>query len=314
MGGPGMSLGRWVLACSALVLACFPAAQAQAAQPVCKLALHATVDLSIDASGAVLVPVKLEGHDVWMYLALAHGMPMIFSNVADELGLAGSASPQARLGVGGQVDWMLKLPHMKVGGADFTGWEFRVFPVEGEGYGTYAGLPVAGTITSQFLREVDVELNLAERRMNIFTPTTCKGGALYWGGGYTALPMLDDDSGLIAFATELDGQRIETSLDTSSPHSRISSAASAQFFGFDTGDRAMKLAAKGLVVSNANVEADLAPSACELTPQAQRSDAIGYASCTNATPFSIGTNVLKHFRVYIAPKEEAIYISRVSAP
>lgn len=69
------------LAMLAFVLAPDPARAA------CKLELISSVDVQLGGAGAVLLPVKINGHDTWMVLQMSSGISLVNRKVAEQLGM-----------------------------------------------------------------------------------------------------------------------------------------------------------------------------------------------------------------------------------
>ena len=317
----------------------------QAAAPDCDMKIISSIDVEIDPGGGVLIPLQVNGQEAWMVLRMGSGLPTIFPPSVAYLGLKPTGVHDMKFMVDDvRVDKKVKVGHIVIGKVDFTDWDMYVLPERG-GAGArlqmYHGKPVLGNLTSRFMQVVDVELNLAEKKMNFFTLTRCQGRAVYWGGEFTAVPIYSDRSGLMAFPMELDGKAVETSFATGSRFSMLDAAVTRKFYGFDETSegitreilqggrevsfRAMALSAKGLAVNNARVQlfsgkgkqCGLGNSRQQATGshvQAQReSGAIGYTDCINITPFAIGTDLLRKLRIYIAPKEHTIYFTRADS-
>jgi hypothetical protein len=277
----------------------------------------------------VLVPVQIDGHDVWMALSMATGLPSMSTPAVNLLGLKTSHFNSADLDLsvnGTPIKEKVTPDHLIIGLADFTGWTIYVTPDSGRGVNQFHGKPVVGTLTSRFMQVVDVELNLGKNKMNLFTQTSCKTEPVYWDAEFTTVRLFRDGTGLMVFPMELDGKLIETSLNTGSRYSRINSAVTNNYFGFNeksegiereiTTDgrevlsyRAMGLSAKGLEVNHAKVQLLKGTRNCNPTTH-RETQAIAYGTCMNATPFSIGTDLLRELRIYIASKQEKIYFTR----
>lgn len=301
---------------------------AHAAANPCDMKLLALMDVEIDDWGTVLVPVRIEGHDAWMILDIASDLPWVFRSSVDLLGLMLKPIKGVKMRVGAQpVVNQVKVGHLILGKADFAGWDMYVVPDSGPAPLSYRGRPLIGVLTSGLMQAVDVELNLGAKKINLFSHTSCRGQSVYWGGGYTVVDLITDWTGLMIFPMELEGQRIATSFNTGSRYSRIHSEVAKKFFGFDeksdhieketldnggeiSSYRAMGLTAKGLSVNNAKIQIVKRLNACKASVSGRASRAIGYTNCMKPTPFSIGTDLLKKLRVYIASREKKIYITR----
>lgn len=297
-----------------------------AAEAPCEMRAVATLDVELDGDGTVLVPATANGREVWMILALNHGLPLLFSAAVEELKLQTRRTATPATVQGKPVKTVATVKPLQVGQVKYEGVEMLVLPGDGAPMKMHRGKPLIGSLSSRVLQSLDMEIDLARRKVNLFTQTRCSGGALYWGGEYTAVRLFTDPTGLMLFPMELDGQLIETSFNTTSRDSRIHSRVTKKYFGFDesspdiqketAGDReissyrAMGLTAKGLEVRNSRIRlVDL--GGCEAIPSDRPRRPIGCGNVMNTSPFSIGTDLLGKLRVYIATKEETVYFTRV---
>jgi hypothetical protein len=296
-----------------------------AADKRCELKLLAALDVEVDQDGTVLVPVTIEGHDVWMILSLERGLPMLYSTAVKELQLRTSqANTGATMG-GKPMNTIVKVKQLLVGRVNYTS-EMLVSPDDPGVSKVIHGKLLAGLLTSRLIQVVDMELNLAENKVNLFSQTNCKGAAVYWGGEFTAVHLYTDPAGLLVFPMEIDDHVIETSFNTSSRYSSINTNVTRKYFGFDQSSpdiqregaggkeissyRAMALTAKGLQVRNSKIRLTDNKS-CRPASSGRVTHAIGCDDVFNFAPFSIGTDLLKSLRVYIATREDTVYFTRV---
>ena len=259
-----------------------------------------------------------------MTLSLNQGFPLLFSSFVESAHLRTSKADVGAESGGKPLNTIVKLKQLLVGRVNYTA-EMLVAPI---GSLTFRGKPVAGMLTSRLIQKVDMELNLAEKKVNLFAQTSCIGGGVYWGGTYTAVHLYQDPTGLLIFPMEIDNHFIETSFNTSSRYSSIYTDVTRQYFGFDKGSpdiqkenagdreissyRAMALTAKGLEVRNSKIRL-VDNERCKPSTFGRRTHAIGCDDITNVAPFSIGTDLLKSIRVYIATKQETVYFTRVDS-
>lgn len=76
-----------------------------------------------------------------------------------------------------------------------------------------------------FLRQFDVEFNLAKQEINLFKPQGCKGSdEVYWNDSYNMLEMTPNRRGIRVPVT-LNGKRVEADLNTTSPYTAINLAS-----------------------------------------------------------------------------------------
>lgn len=304
----------------------------------CEQKTYGSVDIEFTDSGTVMVPVKINGQDVWMYLDMSGGIPMIVKSVAEGLGL--KLLPWSAVEIttaSGKVRHKVIVESLRIGGANFVKWDMYIHPDTETSnpleLSQFKGKPVLGALTSNFMRALDLELNLAEKKIGLFTQTKCaNSGAVYWGGEVTSLDLFSDLTGLMVFAMEVDGKRVEASLYTGGRTSVISEAVTRRFFGFDRSSdgitrrddgsggetasyRAMGLTARGLALKNVPIRLkDDVGTKCLPTSSGRVTRAIGFDGCSNTAPLSIGTDLLRKLRIYIASKERKIYFTRADSP
>lgn len=306
-------------------MAGFMPAQAQAA---CELKRLSAVDVEITPNGGVLVPMQINGRDVWMMLDMSTGMAMVAPAALAPLGLkVAPVTGRNAFANGLKVTQQARADSLRVGSADFTGWDLYVQPVQRPLQG-YKGRPVVGALSSVFMNVVDLELDLAARKMTLFKQASCKGDQVYWGGEVTTVRLYRDAGGLLFFPMEMDGKAVETSFNTTDRRSWIDERITQDFYGFRIGSpgvgsetmpgpngprtigvRPMDLSAKGLSVKGlpVSIAGDRA-NRCLPTKRGE-SGAIGFQGCVSVVPMELGTDVLAQLRFYIATKENRIYFT-----
>ena len=303
-------------------------AAAIGAEP-CRLRQVAEVVVTRDPdSGAIYIPVTLNGHPGLMALQLSGGLPYILPAYVDELGLKDRAT---------RTDWDVSVRGKKVtqqakvdstilDRANFTGWDYLIYPADPGYRPSQQGVPIFGVMTSAFMNVVDLELNLGTGKLRMFRPNECKGMPVYWQAEVTGVDLFVDPTGLMLFPIEVEGQKFEGGLNTSSHLSVISSEATRRFLGFDEkspgiervprfdGDedatfRAMSLTAQGLDVRNARVRIKQMPT-CKLSAANRSSRAVACSTVLALTPFSIGTDLMKQLRIFVSLRDKKIYFTR----
>ena len=314
----------------AVVMALMLASVAKAA---CNQKLYASVLVEFNDNGGIMVPVRADGQGVWMVLDLAGGIPTAYQQTAAQLGLKAVRATDIDATAGGRkIEQKVVVGSLQIGGANFTKWDLYLLPGSEGDAPQFQGAPILGGLTARFMTVVDVELNLAERRINLFSQVKCGPSAVYWGGEVASADLYHDGSGLMLFPMEVDGKRVETAFRTQSATSQISEAVTSRFFGFDRDSegitreqlpggaeiasyRAMGLTSRGLDMKNVPVRLlDDRDWKCVPTTSDRNSRAIGFDQCMSRAPLSIGTDLLRKLRVYIASKEGKIYFTRAGEP
>jgi hypothetical protein len=330
----------WLAVTAALILGSERSVQAgQTKVPAdgksCQMKKLTSLDVRSIGAGRFLVPVRIAGHDVWMSLALEEGIVALYgAAIADwHLNTIRMANGSRRIMFMGKPITDMVREDFSLGSQGFQSWPMIVVPPSAiPAVNSFEGKPVVGQLAARFLTAVDAEINLAQNNITLFEQVKCGSAAAYWGGTVTAIHFEFDQTGLLHFPMQLEQQEIQTSFDTSSRYSRISTEVTKKFFGFDEQSpglqsetrangtrshsyRAMALTAAGLDIKDARVE--LWPTqSCRPDRSLSRLNGIGCQDVYGITPFAIGTDLLKQLHIYIASKEHMVYFTRVdpSAP
>jgi hypothetical protein len=205
--------------------------------------------------------------------------------------------------------------------------EFRGVPVP-------AGTdPLIGSLAMDAFAHVDFELDFKTSRINFYSQDHCPGSVVYWASSYASIPMQLSPEGVYYFPVELDGQRIEATLQTSWGPSILFTDVSRGLFGFDenspdvehkpddTGKalahyRAMSLTTEGLKVINADIVLSPNPirGHCSFGKSPEADGAVRYLGCGSfVAPLRIGLQVLEQLHLYFATKERVLYFTRADA-
>ena len=202
--------------------------------------------------------------------------------------------------------------------------EFRSVPVPP------GGDPLIGSLAMDAFAHKDFELDFKASQINLYSQDHCPGSVVYWASSYASIPMQLSPEGTYYFPVELDGQKIEATLQTNWGPSQLFTDVSRGVFGFDenspdvehrvddtgkalTHYRAMSLTAKGLKVTNADVVLSPNPlrAHCKSFGKAPDTDgAVRYLGCGNfVAPLRIGLQVLEQLHLYFATKERVLYFT-----
>jgi len=297
----------------------------------CKLSRVTAMDVIIHPSAGILMPVRIGEHDVWMALQMSSGLAMISPTAAENLGLkSGHVRTDVNLRSNGlPIEREVSIPSLVIGGANFAGWKLYVQPGPPRPLQMYQGRPMIGAVSARFMNAVDLELDFAGAKLNLFKHARCRGGQVYWSPDFTMEYLYADPSGLLYFPMELDGKRIETSLNTQGPRSRLSESVAKRYFSFRrdarapqqggppgqfVGMRVLGLTARQIAMPDLPVYIiDDTQRRCELGEKERGSNAIGFRNCFGVAPFELGMDALRNFRIYIASEEQRIYFTRNAA-
>jgi hypothetical protein len=312
---------------SGVFLSCvifFPTNSLHAAEAKdCQLKQYASLDLSGLSNGALLVPVTLKGSHAFMILHTASAFSTITESAASRLGLqvkAIASDMQMRAGSKSvqKVAWANGLT---IGNVAFKSIDLLII----SNIDDHSDTPVIGMLGMNAFSGVDVELDAANRKLNLYSQDHCPGHVVYWSKTFDSVPIRFGDMGEFYFPMELDGKKLETTLATLNSTTTLFTDATRKLYNFDKDSadvetetdaagrttahyRAMKLSGDGIDIINAHVQLiDLpANTSCTLS---SRFNVASYDGCLGRHPLQLGRNVLTKLRIYIATKEKVLYFT-----
>jgi predicted aspartyl protease len=234
----------------------------------------------------------------------------------DTTGLQPHYSPAIRYGTGfKQLKQFVTLPSVKIGPGEFKEREFIVTP------DTIAGDDrIDGVLGGDFLKHLDLELDLANDTVNFFIPSNCGEKVVHWpNNGYVAIPLLPYDEYRPLVSTVLNGEKIPTLIDTGASNTTLDLTTADDLFdlrkdspGVEPAGDTITMDGKklplyrhqfGLLeVGDIKFHNPLLMLAEDQGPQ--------YASSDR---FILGTHQLRQLHLYISYKDKMIYAT-ASAP
>jgi hypothetical protein len=296
----------------------------------CGLKRYASLDLVLVGDSYLLVPVMIQGTRAYMALNLASGFSSVTESAVNSLSLRETSIPKtlAVRADGRVVQKMVTASPFAMGEVRFKHAEFLVISKHEFG-ADFADAPVVGVLGMDVFGQVDIELDVAHRKLNLFSPDHCPGHAVYWSSKYDSVPIRIGSLGEFYFPMELEGKKLETTLSTSNRVTLLHTDATRQLYHFDNHSpdvhtetdaagnttsqyRAMKLSGEGIEIINAKISLVDTPlgSACRLS---SRLGAATYENCWGVHPLSLGENVVSKLHLYIATKEKMLYFTQANA-
>lgn len=329
--GWGMTSGiaRALIAC-ALVSIVFGS---NAIADDCKLMRLAS--LPFDDKGAILVPVSLEGKTVPMAVDTGASASAVDPIVAKNLNI-----PERRMMEGafynlsGNSFTSMAMPNdFGIGDMHSKEDAFLVWPTPMSERGDLAGL-----IASDILRHYDVDIDFGSHTFSLFSQDHCPGKVVYWTSGNVAVVPIHVEfsgmySGHVIVPVTLDGHAFDAELDTGSSSSFLTLKAAQASLGLGpaspgvtkVGDRAgpggvplyrhtfESLGLEGIAIGHPTV--GMFDSQLQSQETLQHGIGSRFGSLGGEEyEFTLGLNELRHLHVYIAYKEQKLYITPASAP
>jgi predicted aspartyl protease len=308
---------------------------ADAADNCPPLQLITTVDmLPREKSVRPVVSVLIEHKSKYMLVDTGGIFTDVTRETADELGLQHFRQGVEEVGVNGETsDEGTRVSDFEIGRLHASGVDFMIAPK------APLGDEIAGTISPNMLRNYDVEFDFGGDKMSLLSQDHCEGKVIYWPASAVAVvPMRLVHSGHIIIPITLDGQTLDALLDTGATTTVLNLRVAEARFGFDANAnkpvgympgpnplpiyerKFSALGLEGIVIGNPTVSimADLMGSPADIQPHAESSfmgSRLSVPEEARGLPqIILGMNELRHLHLYIAYKEQKLYITPADAP
>ena len=193
---------------------------------------------------------------------------------------------------------------------------------------------VAGVLAADLLRHFDVDIDFGAHKLNLFSQDHCPGRVVYWAKDNVAIvPMHVVNSGHIILPITLDSHPIDAVLDTGSSYSVISMEVAKSAFGLSPDSPDMTRigdisgAVQTAVYRHTFKTLDLERLTIANPALLIRDNLMKYSltqrphtgsrlsdvtESDGVTDITLGLNELRHLHLYIAYKEQKLYITPAS--
>jgi hypothetical protein len=298
------------------------------AQP-CKLSRLASLDLLQLPTGRFAVPVTISGKNFNFLVALEGG-----SAVTDAVATQFNLRRGSTFGWRGPAIFLMGLPvsesvivpdfqigsvhaaqiQMYVAGTMITGHTLT-FP-EGDAVG--------GVLGTSLFRNFGVEFDFKGKKLNLYSPSACGLGTVFWADSAVSLPFELDQVGNVILHMQLDGKDITVAPDPSVTQAAMGTAAAESIFGIKDGtpgfqpDPAGKgqnyrypfktLSLGGLTIGNPAIT--IYPQKPSQECQGKRN---GIRYCFGGADLLIGSAELRALHVFFSFKEGMLYATSADA-
>lgn len=298
----------------------------------CGLYRLASIDLIISAADGVLIPVRVNQHDGFMAFDVG-SISAVTERAVHKLGLHTQRfdgafpieSPD------GSAISRTAVIDLKLGQLEAKNIKIPVEPTSAEPNNVSANAVdidpdrYFGQLSSlDFKGNIDVEIDLAHHKLNLYSSVHCPGRVVYWANRYAEIPFSVNPMA-IYFPMTLNGKAIATTLSLSIARTELSDGAAQALYGIRADPKldtvtlpagakmpvipAMTLRSDGMDVLNARVALFHDRRSCIVQSDGRMSR---YGNCAGA-PLVLGIDVLKQLRIYIASKERVIYFTAADA-
>jgi Aspartyl protease len=290
----------------------------------CGSTKYAELPVTYSSAGGVIIPASINDKPENVVLDLASAYGMLSRAALDELGLK-VFHTSVVFSVGGQSsNEFTKVRELKLGSVRYPGWDLLVYGSADQPLQKIdAGEPI-GSIGSDLFRYFDLELDLGHDKVRIFSHERCGDASpVYWTSRYDMVPLRPSPLKTVYFVMQVDGKNLETTLATNSGTTSIFTEVTKLAYGWDetapqvqgiSGGgggteqryRAMSLTAPGLKVVDANIRL-VKEEGC--IAGIDRDGAYGFRDCFGIHPLTLGVDVLKKLRIYMAMRAEKMWVT-----
>jgi len=281
----------------------------------CTLQQAASLPITTDPDGRVTVPASVDGRAVHLLVDTGGTITAIDSSIADELKMPRMRGPSQVMAGNVVMNEMAVAEKLQLGQQRAAGFTLLVMPTQ-----TLSpnddGL-VGGSVLSKY----DVEFDFAHARFNLFSQEHCPGAVVYWTkSAYAAVPMQIDREWHITVPVMLNGKPITAVIDSGAAESIMPLEVARQLFGIDMKDPKLKsigaaamnnvsrtaifrypfssITLEGVTVNNPEID---------LVPQNSM------FSMPGGPQLVLGIGILRQLHVYIAYKEQVLYVTPAEA-
>jgi predicted aspartyl protease len=280
-----------------------------AAAEDCTLGRVSSIDMKIDTAGGMNLPMILQGKQIDMLVDTGGIYSMLRSDVVSTLGLQEEPIDTFRYRMtmmGGKIIKYFTHAHdVTLGTMHAADLSFVVMP---------DGVPISGdvggTIAPDILSNFDVDLDMANAKINLFSQKHCPGRVIYWTNGPVAIvPINKNEYGQFDIDITLDGKSLKADIDTGSSRSFMSYEDAKDLFDWKDNEPSVtaeagayrhhftSLSFKGIAVNN--------PDIILFPYKNMRLETDG--------KLILGMGILRQLHVYIAYHERNLYLTAADA-
>lgn len=312
----------------ALAFAATLAAPAYAADD-CKLKQVADLDITVSADGAPTIPVTIDGDNYPFLLSLAATTSVIGDDFANRIGLKIQDVPNKPKIIANnhaQSPRVAILPDLHIGAAGATDYPM---PIE------YRPMPpgIDGYIGLDLLSNDDIELDMANHKLRLFSQAHCEGQVVYWNKLYDVLPF-QKPTGYVTrvpnFDVLLDGKAFQAMINPQMATGLAGTLDVEEQFGFKPDDPALvelpgqwgrktfhypfkSLVMGGVTIANPDIV--LFDQSIEQKCDGKVRKIDGFTrACFAPGNLSLGRKELSALHLYFAFKEQKLYVTAADPP
>ncbi|MGD0865352.1 MAG: aspartyl protease family protein [Rhizomicrobium sp.] len=293
----------------------------------CKLMQLGSVAMSGTPDAAVLIPVSIEGTSKLMAIDTGSPLSAVDPTAADELHLIRHNILQGYMfNSAGQTFTQMAVIHaLDIGQMHAENVRILQWPSQ-----MWTDQNIAGTLGADLLRNYDVDIDTDTKTLKLFSQDHCPGKVVYWpNAAVSVVPIrVVASSGHIIVPVVLDGHNIDALLDTGAFGTILSQETAENTFGLQPNSPDMTPSGefrgsvpvyrhtfKSLVLEGITIDSPTVYIWDDQTKYGmQQSQHTGTRindtnETSGKTDMALGMQELRHLHLYIAYKEQKMYVS-----
>ena len=325
---PGDLIGAFMRLAMALAMLVVSAGGASAAD-CSALQIRNSIKMEpIAHDGRMVVPITLNGVEKKFLFDTGGGLNLIFRSAIQDLKLPEYRSNYHSSDLyGGDSDSFIQVREVEFGAAKTDTVQLQVMADLGSARG---GQPFDGILSIGFFLRDDIDLDFGARRVNFFSTDHCDGRVVYWPHQVLSVIPIKVENGHIDIPVTLDGHPLTAMIDTGATGTVLNLTRAQEKIGFsptstdappgvpkDNPDRQSyfrrfsTLSLDGVTVQNPLIlirPLTFGGSDNSMVPgsRAERRDD---EANRLSRDMIVGMDVLRHLHIYIAMKEEKLYVT-----
>jgi hypothetical protein len=312
---------KMILSFAMLAFAALPAYAAD-----CSIKMVASVKTMRGPSDTMLVPLKILGDARYLLLDTGGFFSELTSQFVSEMALRTHHVGTLQYDISGKpLDQAAYADDVSLGQLQISSLQFMVAPSE---VGAKKS-NISGMLAPNMFSAYDLDLDFPGNKFQLMSQDHCPGQVVYWPhSAVAAVPMRVNDDKRVVFPVQLDGHTVQAMLDTGMPQTSLSLGVARTTFGVDvngpdveqatdkdTGTKVYRhhfktLTFEGMTVNNPVI--DLLPDSMRrnmLLNAFNESEQSGATGLQGQPVLFLGMSTLKSLHVYIAYKEQMLYIT-----
>jgi predicted aspartyl protease len=299
----------------------------------CQMSRAASLDMTLMKDGRILVPVAINGTPEYMLVDTGAPLSTLEADTVAALGLKTQRMYEGTLfnSLGQSFNALAMVPSLAIDQAHATNLRFPVAPTR-----MSRDPRMAGLLGADLLRHYDIELDFANRKLNLFLQDHCPGKVIYWPASTVAVvPVHIAESGHIIVPVQLDGQSVDAVLDTGAGYSILDLETAQHQFGLQPGTAALTpeghyggdtgvpayshvfktLGFDGLAIANPKIYVFEQMGTSALKARPETGTRLSTVDARNGVaPMILGLAEMGHLHLFISYKEQKLYVTPPSPP